>query len=377
MRHLTTAVLTVAFLAAGTAPAPAARIGIIEGRVINQSTGRPQAGVRLALTSGTEDEAPQVVARTRSDARGRYRFEGLATGEDRFYALDARFDGGLYAGRPLTLPSDTDARPVIRSTMRVWNSTSDPEVIVINRDDLFAVGSEPGLGIIQSVTVTNTSENAYIGRGAGLLGEDASGASVAFGLPAGASGVQIRASDLDIPAIVPVDGGFAATVAFPPGETSTTFSYGLSSEDGSFDLSRPVLYPTLELSIYAAEPLEIRSNRLQEGEGIELEGRSYRRWDSGDTIEAGDPLQAIAVTGGTVAVWPVVAGLAVLVLLGVVAGWLLRRRKPNAPPIDRDKLLEEVAYLDLEYEGGRLERDDWDDRRTELLGRLRALERSR
>lgn len=377
MRRLTTAAATVAFLAAGIAPATAARTGVIEGRVINQSTGQPQSGVRLALTSGTEDAAPQIIARTRSDARGRYRFDDLTTGEDRFYALDARFDGGLYAGRPLTLPSDTDARPVIRSTMRVWDSTSNPEVIVINRDDLFAVGGEAGLGVIQSVTVTNTSDDAYIGRGAGLLGEAASGASVAFGLPAGASDIQIRDSDLDIPEIVPVDRGFAATVAFPPGETSTTFSYALSSDDGSFDLSRPVLYPTLELSIYAAEPLEIRSNRLQEADAVDLEGRTYRQWASEDTIEAGDPLQAIAVTGGAVAVWPVVAGFAALVLLGAVAGWLLRRRKPDTPPIDRNKLLEEVAHLDLEYEGGRLERDDWDDRRAEIMGRLRALERSR
>jgi hypothetical protein len=377
MRRLTTVAATVAFLGAGIAPATAARTGVVEGRVVNQSTGQPQSGVRLTLTSGTEDGAPRVIATTRSDARGRYRFDDLITGEDRFYALDARFDGGLYAGRPLSLPSDTNSRPVIQTTMRVWNSTSDPEVMVINRDALFVVGGDDGLGVIQSVTVTNTSDDAYIGRGAGLLGDAASGASVAFGLPEGASDIQIRDSDLDIPAVVPVDGGFAATVAFPPGETSTTFSYALSSDDGSFDLSRPVLYPTLELSIYAADPLEIRSNRLQEADEIDLEGRTYRQWASEQTIEAGDPLQAIAVTAGTVPVWPVVAGIAVLVALGTIAGSLLRRRKPSAPPVDRDKLLEEVAHLDLEFEGGRLERDDWDDRRTELMGRLRALEKSR
>ena len=55
--------------------------GTIEGRVINESTGRPQPGVRLELTSGTESGAGEVLRTARSDAKGRYRFDDLPTGD--------------------------------------------------------------------------------------------------------------------------------------------------------------------------------------------------------------------------------------------------------------------------------------------------------
>ncbi|HWC15204.1 MAG TPA: carboxypeptidase-like regulatory domain-containing protein [Actinomycetota bacterium] len=356
----------------------AAPTGVIEGKVVNATTGRPQPGVELTLTTGTEEGDNGKVAVARSDRRGRYRFVGLATGEDRFYALDARFEGGLFAGRPVSLPSDTSTRPVITSTMRVWPTTTDPAVIRIRRDNLFVVPSETGVGVIESVTVVNGSDRAYIGRGAGLIGDAASGATVAFALPSGATGINVFESDLDIPDLVDVDQGFAATIAFPPGDTRTTFSYVLSGEGGSFDLSRPVLYDTDELSIFAAAPLEVRSNRLHAGEAVTLEGKTYERWSTNDPIAAGDPLQAIAVANADMSVGPLLASLGGLVVLVGAGAWLFgRRRRPREVPVDppsRERLLEEVAALDIAFESGDLDERAWHTRRAPLVDRLRSLE---
>lgn len=375
---------TVAFVA-GLAPASAAATGTIEGRVVNASTGRPQPRVKLTLTTGTEAGENREMAVARSDARGRYRFTGLPTGEDRFYVLDARFQGGLFAGRPVSLPSDTSKRPVITSTMRVWNTTTDPAVVRIERDNLFVVPSESGVGVIESVTISNTSDSAYIGRGADMLGDDASGATVAFALADGASSINIFESDLDIPDLIAVDQGFAATVAFPPGETRTTFSYVLTGEGGMFDLSRPALYPTAELSIYAAAPLEIRSNRLEARDPVTLDGTTYRRWSTSDGIAAGDPLQAIAVANADVPVMPLLATIGGIGLVGGAGLWLVarhRRRSATAPaaaptiPAEdaRARLLEEVAALDIAFEAGDIGRDAWDTQRTRLVEQLRASE---
>src|SRR5688572_20556049 len=95
MRSLTSVAAAVTILGGSLlvgGDAAAAARGTIEGRVINESTGRPQPGVALELTSGTESGSGEVL-RTTSDDEGRYRFDDLPTGEDRFYALDARFDG--------------------------------------------------------------------------------------------------------------------------------------------------------------------------------------------------------------------------------------------------------------------------------------------
>ncbi|MEA2452610.1 MAG: hypothetical protein QOG04_1320 [Actinomycetota bacterium] len=360
-----------------TGSAAAAERGTIEGRVLNESTNEPQPGVRLTLTSGTESDLGEVVATATSDSRGRYRFTGLTTGADRYYALDARFDGGLFAGRPIALPSDTKQVPVIDSTLRVWNTTSDPAVIAIRRDDLFVVTNKDGIGVIESITVLNTSHDAYIGRGAEMLGDEATGASFSFGLPRGAEWGGILDSTLDIPDVVQIDQGVAATIAIPPGENQATFAYRMTGTGGSFDLSRPALYPTLELSIYAAAPLEIRSNRLVEKEDLELEGKTYGRWTADEPIDAGDPLQALAVAGGKVPIWPLVGAGALVILLLGGATWFVRRTKPGAAtPPDRARLLEEVAGLDLAYEAGEIEKHEWDKERAALVGRIRELQRS-
>ena len=378
MRSLTSAAAAVTILGGSLlvgSDAAAAPTGTIEGRVLNESTGRPQPGVRLTLTSGTESGEGEIVGTVRSDGRGRYSFDDLPTGEDRFYALDARFDGGLFAGRPIALPSDTSESPVIESTLRVWDTTTEPGVMAISSDRMFVVQDGESVGVIESVTFVNTSTEAYIGRGSGMIGDDASGASFAFALPRGATEFNPFDSSLDIPEIVQVDQGFAATIAIPPGEHKTTYSYRVPGGGGSFDLSRPVLYPTLELSIYAADPLEIRSNRLVGEEGIELEGKSYELWRTQETIEAGDPLQALAVATGSVPLLPFALGAVALVSLGGLAAVILRRR-PRAATVpevdDRERLLEEVAVLDLAYEAGEIEKNRWDDERALLLDRIRA-----
>lgn len=375
MRRLISTAIAATALLALPATGDAATTGTIRGQVVNQTTGDPEPGVELILTTGTDTGESETVDTIRSDARGRYRFSGLETGEDRFYALDARHQGGLFAGRPISLPSDTTRPPVVDSTMKVWDTTSDPAVIAIQRDDLFAVTNGDALGVIESVTVVNTGDLAYIGRGREMVGGDASGVSLAFALPDGARDINVFDSDLDMPEIVSVDQGFGTTVAFPPGETRTTFSYSVPGTGGSFDLSRPALYPTLELSIYAAPPLDIESNRLVRGEGVTLEGKRYERWTAEDSLEAGDPLQALAIARAEASSVPLVATLAGLALAGFAITLVARargtRRKP-VPVSDRDSLLAQVAELDLDHASGKVDGSEYEKRRAALIARIKA-----
>jgi len=371
MRRLSLPVVTIlASLLAATAGA--AEVGTITGRVINESTEKPQRGVTVFLSSGTEDGSNQETRRTTTDAGGRYEFDGLPTGEDRFYALDARFRGGTFAGRAISIPSDTTAPPVIDTTLRVWETTTDPASVVVRRDDLFVISTSGGAAVIESVTIANLSDLAYIGRGRAMSGEDTSGASVGFALPEGARNVRIADSDIDIPALVELDSGVAATVAFPPGETRVTFSYEIPGSGASVDLSRPALYPTLELSIFARPPLEIRSNRLQEEDPVTLDGIRYERWSAADRLDAGDPLQALAIGDAGLSIVPLLAIIAGALLLGTAATLLMRRRRAEPPRDDRHDLLVAVAELDLAFESGDVPEDRYKTERARLRSKLES-----
>jgi hypothetical protein len=362
------------------APAAAAETGTIEGRVVNATTGRPQGGVAVTLTGGRRGE---LTRDTTTDARGRYRFAGLPAGEERFYALDARYEGGLFAGRAVALPSDTAQPPVIDGTLRVWETTTDPGAILIRRDDLFVVpGEAGGVGVIESVTVANTSERAYIGRGGGRDG--GSGApppSVAFSLPADAAmeGLRILEATIDVPEIVALEGlgGFGTTVAIPPGDpVRITFTYRVEGTAGRFDLSRRALYPVLEHSVFTREPLSLESDRLASDGRERLSGETYLRWSSEEPLDAGDTVAAVAVaeagldpllTGAAAAALLLVAALAAVALLRA------RRSRPVAGlPSDgsRADLLVAIAELDLRYRDGEMAREEWSLQRAKLKDRL-------
>ncbi|MDP9069569.1 MAG: carboxypeptidase-like regulatory domain-containing protein [Actinomycetota bacterium] len=375
--------LLIASLVTSAPPARAAATGTIEGTVVNGTTDRPQRGVAVTLTKiGPQGDSRETV---RTDRRGRYSFTGLRTGDDFVYALDASYRDGLFAGRPLTIPSDTEKRPVIDTTLRVFEPTTDPNAILIRRDDLFVVQHEDRVSVIEAVKVVNPTRNAYIGRGSALAPDDEGPTpSLGLALPDNALPETVRFvdADLDIPEVVEVQGfGFGITTAIPPGEVDLTFSYQVQGSGGTFDLSRTALYEISELSVFAAPPLEATSNRLEEAEELDLEGTTYRRSSSTESIDAADPIQILLVAeaGGS---FPLVgglgAGLAALILIGVAAFWRNKRPRPQAaaaPVDDRQELVTAIAELDLKHEAGQVSDAHHASARSELKARLARADR--
>jgi hypothetical protein len=371
-RLITFALAATALLPAGTARA--ADTGTIRGRVVDGVTGDPRAGVRVTLQGGNEDGSDPTRATARTGDDGRFGFTGLTTGDDRLYVVDATFEGGLFAGRALRLPADTDEPPVIDTTIKVWETTTDPTVIAITRDDLFLLPSDGGVSVIESVSIFNSSGLAYIGRGADEAAAPGQAPSIGFAVPDEAEDVQIIDSNLDIPGLVAAEFGFGATVAIPPGATRTTFSYRLPVASAQYDLSRTVLYPTAELNVHARPPLTIESNRLEEAGEQSIEGTVYRVWSSEEGIDAGDPVQMLAIAdAGTPAA--LVAGIVAFAVLLAGAGALALRRRSGRPVdarggVDREKVVTAIARLDVRYEAGEIDRGTWERERARLKRRL-------
>lgn len=364
-------------------PAYAAKAGTIKGRVINGTTGRPQAKVEVTLTQGKGDRREGQTVTT--DETGRYRFHDLPTGENTFYVLDARYEGGLFAGRPLTLPSNTDKQPVIETTLRVFEPTTDPNAILIRSDRLFAVHDEDRLSVIEAVSVINPTKSAYIGRGSALSEADEDGVtpSLGFALPDDVVPETFRwlDADLDVPEAVEIEGvGFGITSAIPPGQVEFTFSYQLEGSGGTFDISRRALYEISELSVFAADPLEVTSNRLEPRGDVEVQGTTYREFSTPEELDAADPIQILVVAEGGSST-PFVAGaigaVGLALGIGVVAFRRSRRRTARAPTpepaaVDHDDLITAIADLDLRFEAGDVSQDDYFRRRAELKARVAA-----
>ena len=365
-------------LAAVAPPARAAPRGVIEGRVLNRTSGEPARGARVTLVSGSPDGAARMGETTVTGPDGRFRFTGLATGEERIYALDVVYRGGAYAGEALRLPADTDETPVIDVTVRVFDTTTDPGVILIRRDNLFVVTAENGVGVIESVVVLNTSERAYIGR----RGNQGAPVTLGLAIPTGAraQGVAIIDSTLNVPALVPTDFGAGVTVAIPPGETRLTYSYKVPGLIGLYELSRTALYGTVEMNVHTSENIVLRSNRLMPNGEVVIEGTTYRRYSAADSIDPGDQVQIAAEVRPGDSNRQVIALVAgALTLLGGLFAFVLfaRRRHRKVQPEPRDErhaLLVAIAELDLRHRSGELSAEDYARRRAELKARLQDAE---
>ncbi|MDP9226292.1 MAG: carboxypeptidase-like regulatory domain-containing protein [Actinomycetota bacterium] len=386
--------LLLLLLTAATVIAPArataATSGTITGRVIKAPADTPLPHVKVTLMGANRDGSNPITHTVMTDRRGSYVFGHVTASNQRIYALDAHFDGGLFAGGAIQVPRNTSSRPVIQTGLRVWNTTTDPSAILISRDDLFVQQNHDGVGVIESITVENNTNAAYIGRGADVTAAT-SGTKGAFRrpvpslglpLPTGADrgGVSIVQSDIDLPQLLPTDFGVAATTAIPPGQTRITYSYRAQGLVGATDISRTELYPTVEVSIFAAPPLAIQSNRLSRADDVTVGKITYHRWSSTDPLAPGDELQVLAVARAGLAPGLVIGLLAAFALFALIGGLFFlhsRRREARggaaSPTTAREDVLIAIATLDGRYEAGEIAENEWSRQRAALKAEVERM----
>jgi hypothetical protein len=243
---------------------------------------------------------------------------------------------------------------------------------VVRRDSIFVVPSDDGVGVIEAVVVANIADEAYVGRGRELGAEqDGEVASLGFALPPNAElpPVPIVESDIDFPSLVETSFGFAATVAVPPGQWRVVYSYEVAGEGGTYDLSRPALYPTLELGVYAGDPLAIDGGRVAADGARDVRGVTYDLYSSSGTLEAGDAIDMIAVAEASAGnLLAIGAGVAAVVAAAGALVFLIRRRsrRETPEPARRGDVVEAIARLDLAKEQGLIHEEEWASRRDEL-----------
>jgi hypothetical protein len=377
-----TILLLLAVVAMLALPAPAANSannGVIEGRVINESAGRPRAHIEVNLTSALPDGSDALTRRSTTDDRGRYAFEDLPTGEGRTYALSVDYKGGLFTGEPVDELGQSTRRAVVKGTLRIWETISNPDAVLIQRHNIFVSQGEGGLGVLEAVTLVNTTDRAYIGR-ARSFGLEEGRASMAFALPSQATdGRMLTESDFFGTPIAPTDSGFGLTVAIPPGTRRVLFAYTLPGAAGNYDLSRTALYPTLATAVFATDGLTVDSNRLSDAGNVTIGNTAYQRWSSDEVVEAGEAIQVSATAEAGTSGWLAAAAIAaVLAAGGIFVLAVARNRRPGAvraspEPAPRHALVEEIAALDLRHETGRVDDGEWTERRAELKQRLAEL----
>jgi len=327
----------------------------VEGRVLNGTTGKPPADMRVDIAVVASDGSRIGDVRTPVDGKGRFsspiEFEPGAR-----VVVSARFNGITYS---------TIARAgtsVARAELRVFETTRDPGVITVDADTSVLEPAASGeIEVLRIVRMTNNSSTTFIG-------EPGDSAAFRLPLPDGAFSVRV-VNGLTPGRTQPGDGVLEAGDPLQPGDATVSYAYKMRGDEGAWAFETDAFYDTERVDVLIKPDLELGGGDFRLLDEIEFGGDSYRQYVRNDI--AADQTISFTVTASSGAgVWPLVAGAGALVVLLVLA-WRVGRARARRPrSATHDEVVTAIAALDVAHDSGELDDSEYSVRRATLKEKL-------
>jgi len=372
--------------------------GVIEARVLNGTGGGGSVeglAVTLHAFRGMMEELDPQTAVT--DAQGRVRFEGLDTSPDITYVLSAAYADVEYDTLPLSF--DKDGQTMLAAALEVYETTENPNEaairIRIEQMHVFVGFQDGAMSVGELHIFTNTGDRTFVGVEDSELGQRI---TLRFALPEGATGLRFQVGG-EGNRYVTTEDGFADTeVVRPAASQQVLYGYTLNYDGvDTFDLVRPLLYPTANLNVLVPRVgVDVTSDQVELSEIRTIEGQVYLNLNGTD-FAAGDQL-SVHFSGlqdsvsqvaapdtpqeGLESKW-IALGLAALALAGGLIYPLLRgpgKAMPASQPVEPAdvrlaRLLQAIADLDDALESGGLDEASYREQRQALKSEALALMR--
>jgi len=393
--------LTVAF------PVLAQGNGVLEGQVVNGTSGGEDIGAGVIVTMrALRNDTLVEEFETVTGAGGGFRFEGLDTDPTLQYLPEMTYQGVPYTLlEPAQFGGD---QTLLDASITVYETTEDDAAIRLDSVHLIAESFGEVLRVTEIHLYGNSGDRTYAGSPSdvahGLL------TTVQIPLPENGVGLALEQSETE-PRFIEVEGGVVDTAPVRPGsETSLAFfSYHLMVTGDTVPLERRFSYPVTSMNAMTAQPdLSLRSEQLQAMGAETFQDRQYNFF-VGDGLPADSPLliEFLPATGNGVPSMPASGeapeqaattgptrgnqellrwfgfGLVALAVLGAIIYPLATEPQADAPgdaaglaqtPASR-KLVSELADLEEAHEAGKLDEEDFERRRAEIVESLKTLRR--
>ncbi len=362
------ALLVIIFILSLSSSALAAEpgSGIIEGMVVNRTMGGSSvADQDITLKTYLNDtEVNSSTAKT--DAEGRFVFDGLSTEPGYSYDVTITFQQAEYYSEWLSFDEGETTKSV---EVTVYNSTTSDEAIKIEMAHTVIYVEQGSLWVEEFLLFVNESDQTYIGSK-----EVAEGTreTLRFSLPSEATELQSGYGLMEC-CIYTSEDGFVDTMPVLPGSKEVAYSYKVDYSSGTYTFSQRVNYPIFDYAfLIQGEAVQVTSDQLAAEEPMNIEGILFNHFSSKEL--APDSTLVVSISGlpqtsnqGTV-IWITLA----LVVLVVSSGFVYLRRKRKPQPVSpednldqrRQGLLAEIAELDDDFEAGKIT--------EEVYRRLRA-----
>lgn len=370
--------------------------GVIRGSVQQGTAGAAlPTGLEVTLDAYAHFTLAETFTGT-VDAEGNFEFTNLSTDAGLSYLVSVVVDEVRYTSDIISLSS---AASEAETTVTVYETTTEPVEMRIDRTD-WIIDDQPGaLLVVQLYFFGNGSDRTYIGSP--VEGLDLP-ATVAVHVPEGVQEIVFengvvggrfqQVGDLyyDTSPLIPGEGTKQIVVRYLLPYDGTSISY-----------SQRFLYPTTQINLLVAELPQLEATITPSGaapleavDSQEFEGRTYRIYQPGSlppteievalsgllAADVADPRAEAGVAPiptETFAPWMAwsIAGLGVLMIGGGV-WWAWRNGRVRVADQEQDlrqevnDLARRIAQLDDRHALGQLNSESWQQQRSLLKARL-------
>jgi hypothetical protein len=294
----------------------------------------------------------------RTGADGRFRFR-LTPDTTALNLVSARHDGIDY----FSLPFDGRAGEPV--TLVVHDTSSRVPVSVVARHVLIARPSEDGTReVLDLIQLFNASTRTRVAP-------DSLSASWAGPLPPGSRGFELNQGDISSDAVLRRGDSAIVSAPLAPGQKQLAFLYRLPA--GRQEVEIPIGPDSVGVNLLVEEEgATVAGSGVALADSQVIQGRAFPRW-SGDL--APNSIVRVSLPGADPAAPRILAVLVAMLALTLLVA--ARRLLPRARPVSTDRLIGEIALLDVRYQGREAETSpvDWAryrERRDKLKAELEA-----
>lgn len=309
----------------------ATKTTILEGRVINGTTGKPQANfpVMMDIFLGKQKMG---VRETTSDKEGFFKFDEVPLGKDYSGLVYAQHQGAEYQSIV-----DLTEKPKQPVELKIYNSSKEDKDLKISEYHIQLEEKEGKLLVTEFILIQNNGKTSFVidnknpEKPLGLI----------LGLPRGYQNLQMYEGLMKCCSEIKENKIFSY-MSIPPGENRMVYSYELSSD--SIDLSKKVPFNTEEFFLIVVDKeTGISSGKLtSEGTKESQQGDVEFRLFSAKDIKKGEIVDINISRETSEISYQKVLIIPVAVFLAIGIGYLILKRRGEK----KAKSLSDVRVLE-------------------------------
>ena len=290
----------------------------IEGQVqvprgVSISEGLDVVLIKFVLDPSGEVVPAGPVGRTKTDDKGRFRFEDPPRDDRAGYRLGTRFEGNLYSSEVFFMRPE---QQLITKDIRLPSTSFDTGALVFNESSLFFESNIDQLIVTEVISVQNPTEDNILSTQSPLLME----------LPNAHENFRVLE---DGPETYQQEGNqLRWTRGFPPGDTKLLFQYTIPVFLGSHSLQKRYAHPLDRVSVFTpAKRLDVSSSQLTFQGNQTFGDVDFLAWraQASDASLLEIRISNIPVDSRNYAF----VSLAVFLTLLLAVGWFFWRRMPR------------------------------------------------